>query len=182
MERISVLMDGELDDEQADVELDRLREDPELRSVWHAYHAIGDALRGEVMLSSGFESRLRAALEAEPTVLAPRRRNSARRVRFYALSAAASLAGVAAVAWLALVNQPGGPAGGGAQIAQSAPELERTDDFRAGVGNEAVVAQGGSTVAEEYLMAHQQYSPTPVVSGAVSFIRTVGADERDLSR
>jgi sigma-E factor negative regulatory protein RseA len=181
MERVSVLMDGELDDEEARLELRRLNEDAESRRAWSTYHLVGDALRGETLLSEGFEARFRAALEAEPTVLAPRRQGVSRRIRFVALSAAASIAGVAAVAWLALVGQSGPGLQTGIQVADNGSvQLVRENQPYEKAG-EPLAGQVDAAVAE-YLLAHQQYSPTPVMSGAVSFIRTVGADEGDLSR
>jgi hypothetical protein len=87
-------MDGELDARAAQRELNRLEPGSELREHWDSYHLIGDALRGEPILSRAFGHRLSERLAGEPTVLAPRR-SVARRVTTYALSAAASLSAVA---------------------------------------------------------------------------------------
>ena len=94
MEKISALMDGELEGHEAQEQLARLKQDQELVQSWHAFHVIGDALRGERALSQEFSHRLTSRLTSEPTVLAPR---PARTKRFaaYALSAAASLSSVA---------------------------------------------------------------------------------------
>src|SRR5688572_12214444 len=103
MERISSLMDGELDAHQAGQELTRLKNDPEAKASWGAYHLIGDTMRGDAGLSPQFSARLAARLAAEPTVLAPRR-SPARRAVAYAWSAAASFSAVALVGWIAFYS------------------------------------------------------------------------------
>jgi sigma-E factor negative regulatory protein RseA len=103
MERISALMDGELDDREAQSTVARLKTDAELRSRWEDFHVVRDALRGEPLLSSSFNETLSKRLAAEPTVLAPRRLlPRARRVTTYAMSAAASVAAAALVLSVAL--------------------------------------------------------------------------------
>jgi len=46
-EKLSALIDGELQGDSLHAHLGRLRADPELRSAWDTYHLIGDALRGQ---------------------------------------------------------------------------------------------------------------------------------------
>jgi sigma-E factor negative regulatory protein RseA len=171
MERISALMDGELDDGDAVVEIKRLGGDAEAAESWALYHLIGDSLRGEggVALAPGVGFRERLA--AEPTVLAPRRSTLPRRVRLYALSAAASVAGVAVVGWLAVVNQPGG--------LDLAPGVIARDD--AAFIQPAAMALDESAV-REYLLAHQHHSPSSSVQGVATYIRTVGLREGGAGR
>ena len=114
-ERLSAFMDEELGGAESEVCLERLGADGELRDSWRVYHLIGDALRGHAAqgLSPSFAERL----AAEPTVLAPpRAQQAAQRNAWYALSAAASVAAVALVGWMALplFDPP-------AQIASSQP-------------------------------------------------------------
>lgn len=47
-EQISAFMDGELPTEECELLLRRVAASPELAECWHAYHLIGDALRGEL--------------------------------------------------------------------------------------------------------------------------------------
>src|SRR5262245_65835631 len=103
MERISELMDGELEGREAQRQLARIKQDEELARCWSTFHLIGDALRGERGLSRELTSRVATQLAAEPTVLAPRSFTS-RQVATYAISAAASLSAVAVVAWVAYFN------------------------------------------------------------------------------
>jgi sigma-E factor negative regulatory protein RseA len=73
-EQISMLADGELEDEDVNPALQALR-DPAQQATWALYHQIGDAIRSDELaapLSADFSARMAARLEAEPTLLAPR--------------------------------------------------------------------------------------------------------------
>lgn len=170
MERISVLMDGEFDGHQARQEIVRIRQHDELRRSWDAFHLIGDALRGERPLSPDFAERLSARLAQEPTVLAPRLR-LVRRITAYALSAAASLAAVAVVGWMAFSST---------NTATTRPEVARAPAATpvlaptpAPAPELASVSDEG--VASEYLLAHQAFSPSTAIQGVVPYIRSVSS-------
>ncbi len=148
MERISACMDGELEDHEAAGQMRRLKEDLELRAAWDTYHLIGDAMRGEAGYSSGFAGKISARLALEPTVVAPRIRMPLRNVRRLALSAAAAIGGVALVAWLALFDSP------------LAPQTQ-------------LAATPANGAVNDYLLAHQQFSPNTAMQGVASYVRTV---------
>ncbi|MCW5626456.1 MAG: sigma-E factor negative regulatory protein [Burkholderiales bacterium] len=172
MERISALMDGELDDQEAAHTCSRLKNEAELADGWATYHLIGDVLRGERLCDPALLDRIRPALEAEPTVLAPRRVSPLQRPRSIALSAAASAAGVAVVAWLAFFDHPGGTAD--APIAPA-----RVAGAVSDAGAVPNLARADSTV-NEYLFAHQQYAPSTAMQGVAPFMRTVSLREDDM--
>ena len=161
MERISAFMDGELEDHEAASQVRRLEEDPDLRSAWETYHLIGDAMRGEAEYSSGLVVKISARLAAEPTILAPRPRIQFRNVRRVALSAAASIGGVALVIWLALFDSPFAPQQNLA-VNQAPP----------GAQTQLAAAPANGAV-NDYLLAHQQFSPSTAMQGVASYIRTV---------
>ncbi len=176
MERFSALMDGELEAQEADAELNRLKGDPEGLEAWETFHLIGDALRGQGGLAADVLPRVAARLAGEPTVLAPRRRKPLASPRRLALSLAATVCGIAVVAWLALnqggyVDEPRGEsllADAGQQAQVNAP----VQVAGAPVGNNAAV--------NDYLIAHQEFSPSTAMQGMVSYVRTVSA--RDMAR
>ena len=141
-EKLSALIDGELEGEGLRAHLGRLRTDPELRSAWDTYHLIGDALRGQI--SPAIAHRVVARLRDEPTVLAPQPQKSpSRRLGWYAMAAAASVAAVGFVVWTAspglrVESQlAGSPA---ATVATSAPAT--------------LVSSVPSAEVENYLLAH----------------------------
>jgi sigma-E factor negative regulatory protein RseA len=129
---LSAFMDGELEAGSRNGPLETLTRDPALRRTWDEYQLIGDALRGVPNVGVRLADRVMARLADEPTVLAPAAiaRPGRRGPLRHALALAASVVGVAVVAWLALsVNSPQL-----AQVAQvttlsppavPAPELQR---------------------------------------------------------
>ncbi|HHQ4662413.1 TPA: RseA family anti-sigma factor [Aeromonas veronii] len=70
-EQISALMDGDLSDAEV---LNELEMDSDLQDTWGRYHLIGDAMRGDlpVNLQLDLSDSIMAALENEPTILAPK--------------------------------------------------------------------------------------------------------------
>ena len=159
--RISALMDGELEGHEIADTLKALRRSEELRSQWCDSQLIGAALRDEPKLDIDVAARVMAALEVEPTVMAPVHRRGDTWQRPL-LALAASAAGVAVVAWLALA--PGG---------ELAPARE---PVLAGAKPAPVVAQAQSTPRlQEYLVAHQAYAPGGAMIGGARNIRTVAA-------
>ena len=75
-ERLSALVDGELEVAASTGSCAAWAADPALRADWHAWHLIGDVLRSEDLASDprhdrAFCAQVRSRLEAEPVVLAP---------------------------------------------------------------------------------------------------------------
>jgi sigma-E factor negative regulatory protein RseA len=180
MDKISALMDSELDEDDVARLFSRLKPQDELRESWDTFHLIGDALRGDCRLSPHFSLRVAERLAAEPTVLAPRRRNAAKRVNTYVLSAAASLSAVALVVWVAFSINPSAPPQeiAKAQIPAAAPvaaiaQVPATAQV-AGIAN--VSSEGDM---HEYLLAHQGFSPSTAIQGVLPYIRSV-SDTRPL--
>ena len=178
MDKISALMDGELDAHQTDQQYSHLKHDADARECWNTYHMIGDALRGDANRTD-IAARFAAKLAAEPTVLAPRRRNPAKRTMTYALSAAASLSAVALVAWVA-INNPLTPHVEPSAVAVG-PTPVVTTSVAATAPVVAVPPQAQLTnlpsdgKMNEYLMAHQGFSPSTAIQGLAPYIRTVSA-------
>ncbi len=168
MDKISALMDGELDGHEAQQQFVRLKQDKDLAGCWDAFHQIGDAMRGERALSRDFDQRLAARLAGEPTVLAPQR-SMVKRFTTYALSAAASLSAVAVVGWVAFFNNPLAPQ----------TELATAPNTPAAVSPAPVAAQLASVPSDgkmnEYLIAHQEFSPSTAIQGLAPYIRGVSS-------
>jgi len=160
--KISALMDGELDEHEATEPLAALGRDRDAFEAWRRYHLISDALQDAQALSADFTSRFAARLAQEPTVLAPRRvAVRGESARWIGLSAAASVAAVAMVAWLAFSTPPG-----------TAPDaLAVAPQESAAAGEMARVAP--PQTANDYLLAHQGYSPRLSLQGVVPYVRTV---------
>jgi len=174
MDKISALMDGELDERQARDQMARLNREEELTEHWRTFHLIGDTLRGErALLSADFNHRLAARLGQEPTVLAPRNA-PARRMVTYALSAAASLSAVALVAWMAFNN----PMATRTEVAKS-PTPATPAVAVVPVQPTSVPSDGSMN---EYLLAHQGFSPSTTIQGVAPYIRSVSGTQQDRGR
>jgi sigma-E factor negative regulatory protein RseA len=161
-ERLSAMIDDELEAADCDRCLAQIGQDSELRETWDLYHLIGDALRGHAgpALPQTFAPRL----AAEPTVLAPRRaERPAARSTWYALSAAASIAAVAFVGWMALplFERP-------QEVAATAPAPAAPAMAVADV-QPVPAAQG----VNDYLLAHQRFSPSSAMGGIAPYVRTI---------
>lgn len=162
-ERISVFADGETSDEQLDIALADLHRD-DAKETWELYHRIGDILRSDEMdvpMSAGFSARMAASLAAEPALLAPKRaskfsRSGARRFALPGVLAAAA----AAVAFVGtpqlIVALQGQPAAAPALAVVADSGVERTA-LTAGARPGQVLREQG---IDEYLMAHQRFSPS----------------------
>jgi sigma-E factor negative regulatory protein RseA len=153
-ERISALMDGELDERAEEQAIHALRHEGEALEAWRTYHLISDAMRDTRLLSAGFSARVAQRLAAEPTVIAPAnlRRAPARRIAF---AAAASIAGVGLVGWFAFAPQP--PAS--QPVAQLPPPAINTIPL--------------PSATNDYLLAHQGFSPRFSLEGMAPYVRTV---------
>ena len=173
MDKISALMDGELESPQALEQWARVKQNEELLQHWHTFHVIGDALRGERMLSSRFNEQMAARLSSEPTVLAPRR-STVQHIAAYALSAAASLAAVALVGWVAFVENPLAPQADLAKAPVAAPAATAPQTQIASVPNEGR--------ASDYLIAHQEFSPSTAIQGVAPYIRSVSSTQQGRGR
>lgn len=151
-EQISEFMDGEVDDEQAK-RLLAILQHSEAQEEWHAYHLIGDELRGTSSVSSDFMKNFNTRLSNEPTVLAPNRFANPRQ-RTFALSAAASVAAVGFVVWA--VMQTGAESTTSGMLVANAPQAELA-----------------SVNVNPYLRAHQEFSPSVAMQNMSPYVRTV---------
>jgi sigma-E factor negative regulatory protein RseA len=144
-DRISALMDGELDDRSAGELIGELRRESEGAEAWRTYHLIGDAMR---------DTRRLAAASVIPIPL----RRAATPRRWLPLAAAAGAA-FALVGWMAFAPEQR-PAPAPVAKLQPAPQARP-------------VAVPIPTAANDYLLAHQGFSPRGTLQGMASYVRTV---------
>ena len=185
-EKISALMDGELDADDASVVIEQFRNVEELREHWVAYHLISDALGQSEIKPLDITRRVNARLIAEPTVSTvpnttllhptPKRRPTA-------YAAAASIAAAMVGGWIIL------------QTTQESDLLRQNlADNRTSPSTSAVtvapvatypvipakasIAASESAQIDDYLLAHRQFSPSATIHGAVPFMRTSAESAR----
>ncbi len=154
--KISALMDGEMFEDEAEVLFDQVKRDPDTHQHWATYHLIGDVLRQPESIHRDISARVRERMQNEPTVMAPRSRMVKQKARMFALSAAASLLAVGVVAWMSLQISP-----------EAAPQMAMQQNS---LRSASLQIQSKSN---DYLMAHQEFSPSTDMNGGASYIRTV---------
>ncbi len=171
MERISAFMDGESGHAETHQAMLRLKQDEEFNETWATFHLIGDTMRGDPLLRDDFMARFHARMEREPTQLAPR--VTWRKSASFALSAAASISAIAVVLTLTFADNPLRPQPPIAAVPRvEAPVVAQVEQ------NARPVAAVNQGKVNEYLMAHQEYSPSTALQGVAPYVRTV-SESRD---
>ncbi len=153
---ISALMDGELFEDEAQIVLDGIKREKGAHDDWALYHLIGDVLRQPDYVHRDISIAVSERLHNEPTVLAPRSIAIRQKARVFALSAAASLLAIGVVAWMSLQISP-----------------ENTSQMAMQQSNIRPVNMQIQPKSNDYLMAHQEFSPSNDINGGASYIRTV---------
>lgn len=156
-QEISTLMDGELFEDDAESLFDRVKRNPEAHEDWAIYHLIGDVLRQPEHIHGDISASVRERMRDEPVVLVPRVRAARQRAGAIALSAAASLAAIGMVGWMSMQISP----------APETPVQMAAQTNAARPASLHIQSRSGN-----YLMAHQQYSPSADMNGGASYIRT----------
>jgi sigma-E factor negative regulatory protein RseA len=159
---ISALVDGELSGSEMDGVLDALARSGELRRRWAEYQLLGDVLRGYGVLSPGFDQEVAARLADEPTVLAPGM-GARRPLLRAALPLAASIAGVAAVAWVAQSLNASAPQTAAAPV----PATQAV-----------AAAPDAAEQIRSYLVAHQGYASSNGIQGVALYVRSVSETDQ----
>ena len=167
-QRLSALLDGELDAQACGALLERLRDDEQACREWALLNCVGDAMRSADVAcfhSEGFAARVSAALEREPTVLAPAalpRRPTARR---WLLPGAGAAAAAAVLIAVGLPSRQGSSPE--ATLVKASPPPATT------IVATPVVDR--SPQLERYLAAHRELADGTVMPRSTPYVRTSGA-------
>lgn len=208
LERLSALVDGELDGDATARACVHWRESGEVRSSWHAYHVIGDVLRSDDLASDPardavFLEAFRARLKDEPVVLAPQPLEhktepavahvaNGARSRFWTWMAPSAVAAgfVAVVGVVMLTRAPGvavDPRGGPslAQVSAAAQPMTASalmDPMAQASEPQALIANGKlirDARLDRYLAAHKQFAGSSALGVPSGFLRNATALETD---
>ena len=171
-DKVSALMDGELDSIDVADTISQIKESEELRNEWSTYHLIGDVLRQPAMSTPDIASNIRNELDIEPSVLAPDIPKE-RKSQVFAFAIAASMvAAVAAVTWmggqtmdLPLTDKPSLQAV--APTVTSDPVLAKKEESN----TEKLVLQDPASIRiNDYMFAHGEFT---AIRGVSPYMRTV---------
>jgi len=172
--KISALMDGELDNVDIADTITQIKKTEELRNEWATYHLIGDTLRQSVVVPIDIASHVSKRLAAEPTVLTSRTLTE-HKGRVFTLAVAASvMTVVAAAVWISMqtMDLPLEPITD-KSVLQAAVQVEPTV-ITAPVPSPAQI--------NDYLLAHWEFSPRTAMHGAAPYIRTVADSNERFTR
>ncbi len=147
--------------------------DAEVRRDWADYLLIGEALRAEMKLGFDISAKVMAALENEPTVLAPRAVSatpSAPQTRWFrqVSALAASLAGVMLVAWVTLTFSANEIISPSSQTA-AAPTIQPATQLASATSDKL------PDHLQDYLVAHQAHTSVGALAGGSRNVRAVSA-------
>ena len=169
-EIISALVDDEARQDELDTILSQLEDDDELKSSWQRYNLISDALHNNLTSSidSEFHKRVSAALDDEPTILAPRKlQKSSRNMPW--LKQAAGLGIAASVTAIAIFSVQNLEQESGQQAtvasAPSANEYVR-------IAQEPEKRENNDEL-DAYLVNHNELSSTSGIRGTLPYARIV---------
>jgi sigma-E factor negative regulatory protein RseA len=160
-EKLSALVDGELNGVEYGHAVDAIHLSPELKQRWMRYHIAADALKKSLpsaLLQPGFSARVMQAIDAEPTVLAPA--NIPRKVnpvvkQLAGLAIAASVTAVAVLGvqtWRLPVDAE--PAAAIAQVAP--PVVSVIHPVAAVAADNAPLPEHVQSQINQYLLSHNQ--------------------------
>jgi sigma-E factor negative regulatory protein RseA len=187
-ERLSALVDDEISGHEILGEINKLKNNQESLDIWSRYHLIGDAMRNELgQLHDPDMARLISRrLESEPAILAPaaRNRHSSKKRALAGLAIAASLTAVAVVMAPQLINPGSSEAPN--QLASS-NQLPISNQKTA--KNTIYVAEDGTrwellkkpkveSRLNDYLLNHQDLSPSSNIKGIMPYATFVSYDEK----
>lgn len=173
-DKISALMDGELDPEEAAVVVDQFRKMDGLREQWALYHLISDSLGQSDVKPFDITLRVGARLADEPDIRAALVPRSSMKHRPIAYAAAASIAAVAVAGWMSLQTmQP-------SEVARQ--NLAENNPVPATAIPAVPAAVSAPAQINDYLLAHREFSPSTSVHGVAPYMRTVAESHQNFAR
>ncbi len=176
MEKISALMDGELDRQNAQSAISQIKQDESLHAEWATYHLIGDALRDHWIPAVDISQKIKARLSQEPTILAPHP-FVMEKFKMATLPIAASIAAVSLVGWLAFSSQHHTQEITIASSENPASSTKQTQHQTKPAAAKSKVQHNKQL--NEYLLAHQEYSPAMALPGVAPYVQTVAFFDTD---
>lgn len=179
--KISMLIDGELSEQASSDLIDEIQKDKALQAVWSRYQAASSLLRSETscIAPSGFSNRVTESLQAEPTVLAPKKASINRFDRAAIGAIAASVVVFTVMVGGTLETSPAPPSSASSlNLASNAPVLEE----KAALDRSPI--QVAESEAEEevwiqdeqlndYLMKHSEKTRSAGAFGVLPLARVV---------
>lgn len=178
-EQVSTMFDNELDEQEHELLIRRLKQDDSMQSSWQHYQIIGNAMRNDLKTTSMSDmlTNIRHDIDNEPPISAS---EVSSRVAMRMVKPVAGLAIAASVAAMAIVGlqnvgQVNSPVLQTPRLAQSLPatEIHRVSGTRWNQQQpETEMRLNG------YLVNHSEYSSSFNLQGMINYARIAGYDSR----
>jgi sigma-E factor negative regulatory protein RseA len=171
-EKLSALVDNELNDLDERRIMSALEQDAELRNTWERYHLARSALRQDVdsVLSPEITKRVAERIEMEPANVAFFQRQKIYRL-IGTLAIAASVAAIA-IAGVQFLNRPDSvPV---TTLAVNQPESEKI--IRAGTTRWDRKEPETESALNHFLVEHNEFASSSGIGGMMPYVRVVGYD------
>lgn len=171
-EKLSALVDNELNNLDERHIMMALDQDAELRNTWERYHLVRSALRQDMdtVLSPEIAKRVAARIEMEPANVASFRRQKFNRL-IGTFAIAASVAAIA-IAGVQFLNRPVSvPV---ASLAANQPEPEKI--IRAGTTRWDRKEPETESALNHFLVEHNEFASSSGIGGMMPYVRVVGYD------
>ena len=175
-EKLSALVDNELDDLDERRVMAALEKDADLRRTWERYHLVHSVLHQELQGFAPLDlaERVAARIGKEPVhVVSFQRRKITRYAGTLALAASVAAIAIASVQWL---SRPASTPVASLAAVQPAPN----NIVRAGATREDVKQKTPEpeveTALNAYLMEHNEFASSAGIGGMMPYVRVVGYD------
>ena len=177
-EQLSAMLDNELDEQEYELLIHRLKQDRELQSMWSRYQVVGEAMRRNLVNTTTIDlvNKLRKQIDQE---IGPEAGSGVRTRGARLLKPVAGLAIAASVATMAVVgmqnmtlNQEDVPV---SRLAQAEP----VNSIRRVSGTHWDMQQPETEMRlNGYLVNHSEYTSNISLQGIINYARIAGYDSQ----
>ena len=173
-EKLSALVDNELDDLEERRVMAALEKDPDLRRTWERYHLVRSALHHEldVLIPRDMTERVAAQIGMEPANTGPfRRQKITRYAGTLAIAASVAAIAIASVQWL---NRPvTTPVASVAAVEPAPDKIIRAGTMRWDTQQKEPEAE---SALNAFLVEHNEFASSSGIGGMMPYVRVVGYD------
>ena len=180
-EKLSALVDNELDELEERRVFTALQGDTSLRNTWERYHLVRAALRQdlEVIMPHETAQRLTRRLDAEPSRIASfKRQTIARYIGTLAIAASVAAIAIVGVQW---IHQPSPSLQQrvasnklATKVATNVPAPENI--IRSGTTRWDMKEPETESALNAYLVEHDEFASTSGIGGMMPYVRVVSYD------
>ncbi len=171
-EKLSALVDNELDELEERRVFTALQGDTSLRHTWERYHLVRAALRQdlEIIVPHDTAERVTMRLDAEPSRTASFKRQTITRfIGTFAIAASVAAIAIAGVQW---IHQPASSPQ--QQVAANKPATEKI--IRSGTTRWDMKEPETESALNAYLVGHDEFASTSGIGGMMPYVRVVSYD------